>query len=73
MLNAVFGIGVEGVGHHRPVGDAAKGQGRDELCGAITHDGIDQGPGLHQFAGQVQRLVAGDTAGDAQDYVFTRQ
>ena len=63
VLNAVFGVGVEGIGHYHPMGEAAEGQGRDELGGPITHDGVHQCACLHELAGQVQRLVAGDAPG----------
>ena len=70
MLNAVLGVRVKGVDHHCPVGETAKGQGRDKLGCAIAHDDVNQRSSLHQLAGQVQSLVTGYAPSHSQDYVF---
>ena len=40
---------------------------------AVRQDSLHIGAGLHQFARQIQRLIASDTAGYAQYNVFSRQ
>ena len=66
VLHGVFRVGIEGVGDHRAVGQAAEGQRSNELRRPVGHDGVHQRPGLRQLAGQVEGLVAGDAPGDAQ-------
>ena len=53
MFNAVFGIWIKRVRHYRTVGDATESHGSDKLGCAVTHDDVNQCPGLHQLAGQV--------------------
>ena len=55
------------------MGEATEGQGSYELGCAVTQDGLDVGASLNQFAGQIQRLVAGDAAGNAQDNVLSSE
>ena len=66
MFDGILGIGVESVGDHRAVCQAAEGQRGNELRCPVGHDGVDQRARLGQLAGQIQRLVAGNAAGYAQ-------
>ena len=70
VLNGQLGVGIEHVGDHGAVGEAAERKGCDEFGGVVSQDDIDVGPLLGQLAGEVEGLVAGDTAGDAEDYVL---
>ena len=65
MLDTVFRVSVEGIGHHCSVRDAPECQRSDKLGGTVAHYGIDQSPTLDQFAGEVQSFVASDTSGHA--------
>ena len=73
VFDTLLGVGVEGVGNDGAVGEAAEGQRRDELGCAIAEDGLHVGAGLHQLAGQVQRLVTGNAAGYAQDNILSQR
>ena len=66
VFHGVLGISVEGVGDHRAMGEAAEGQRSNELRRPVGHYGVHQRSGLCQLAGQVESLVAGNAAGDAQ-------
>ena len=70
VLHGELRLEVEEVRDHGPVGDAAEGHGRDELGGAAGEDDVDVRAGLHEAAGKLGGLVAGDAAGDSQDDVF---
>ena len=68
-----LGAGVIGIGNYFPVGDAAERQGRNEPGGAIAHNYVHQRPGLHQLTSQINGLVTGNTASNAQNNVLISQ
>ena len=66
VVDAQFGLGVEHTGHDRAVGNRGEGERREELERGVGHQDVHSRVQLDEFAGEVNRLVAGDGAGYAQ-------
>src|SRR6266511_2656011 len=67
MLDGVRGPGIEEVLEHRPAGERPPREGGDELARVRRRHYRDAGAEARQLSEQVDGLVRGDAAGDAED------
>src|SRR5262249_7437525 len=67
VLDGRLALRIEQVGEHRPTRERTEGERPHELAGVLAQADGDAGPASGELAEQVDRLVGGDGAGDAED------
>ena len=67
VLDRGLALGIEEIGQHRPAGERAEGERAHELLRVLSQAHGDRGAEPRELAQQVDRLVGGDGARDAED------
>ena len=73
MKNVGFGAPQGGIGVGPLSGNRLKGERRDEFCGRLGENGVDNSAALGQFAGQIGTFVGRNAAGNTEKNVFSSE